>query len=187
MRERNAFGGKNPNSLYVPMSETEQEFVSRLIESGDLQVRVHGWGVVPNPTVLLGDLQVVIPLTLKFDRPEIPIPVHYFDLELLTGSGVSLYRERQTSEYDGKPLSVGSGTVIQMVWHIGIRAMDPNLVKSLMPGVVGLTSRRFDRDTGALTLTGNMDLDAGQKRLLRIVTEGEAAVRAERDERTRSR
>lgn len=179
--DRNAFGGKNPNGLYVPMSETEQEFVSRLVESGDLQVRVHGWGVVPNPTVKLGDLQVVIPLTLKFDRPEVPIPVHYFDLELLTGSGISLYREKQPCEYGGQPLSVGSGTVVQMIWHIGIRAMDPKLVKALMPGVVGLTSRQFDRDTGALTLTGNMDLDAAQKRLIGIVREGEANVRAERD------
>lgn len=184
MSERNAFGGKNPNSLYVPMSETEQEFVNRLIDSGDLQVKVHGWGIVPNPTVKLGDLQVVIPLTLKFDRPEVPISLHYFDLELLTGSGISLYREKQSCEYDGKPLSVGSGTVIQMVWHIGIRAMDPKLVKMLMPGTVGLTSRRFDRDTGALTLTGNMDLDAEKKRLLEIVTQGEANVRAERDAKT---
>lgn len=181
MREKNPFGGKNPNSLYVPMSETEQELVSRLVESGDLQVRVHGWGVVPNPSVTLGDLQVIIPLTLKFDRPEVPIPVHYFDLELLTGSGISLYREKQPCEYGGQPLSVGSGTVIQMVWHIGIRAMDPNLVKMLMPGKVGLTSRRFDRDTGALTLAGNMDLDSGKRKLLGIVTQGENNVQAERD------
>lgn len=179
--DQNAFGGKNPNGLYVPMSETEQELVSRLVESGDLTVRVHGWGVVPNPKVVLGDLQVVIPLTLKFDRPEIPIPVHYFDLELLTGSGISLYREKQPCEYGGQPLAVGSGTVIQMVWHVGIRAMDPKLVKLLMPGKVGLTSRRFDRDTGDLTLTGNMSLDATQKKLIEVVAKGEANVRAERD------
>lgn len=71
MSERNPFGGKNSHSLYVPMSETEQEFVSRLVETGDLIVKVHGWGVVPNPSVTLGDLQVIIPLTLKFDRPEV--------------------------------------------------------------------------------------------------------------------
>lgn len=47
MSDRNALGGKNKNSLYVPMSETEQEFVNRLIESGDLQVKVHGWGLCP--------------------------------------------------------------------------------------------------------------------------------------------
>ena len=187
MSERNPFGGKNSHSLYVPMSETEQEFVSRLVETGDLIVKVHGWGVVPNPSVTLGDLQVIIPLTLKFDRPEVPIPVPYFDLELLTGSGISLYREKQPCEYGGQPLSVGSGTVIQMIWHIGIRAMDPNLVKMMMPGTVGLTSRRFDKDTGALTLTGNMDLDAAQKRLIELVTAGENNVRAERDAKVGSR
>jgi hypothetical protein len=186
MTNRNPLGGKNPNSLYIPMSETEQEFVSRLTESGDLQVRVHGWGVVPNPKVILGDLQVVIPLTLRFDRPEVPIPVSHFDLELLTGSGVSLYREKQPCEYGGQPLSVGQGTVIQMVWHIGIRAMDPNLIKTFMPGVKGLTSRQFDKDTGNLTLTGNMDLTAEQRKLVEVVRKGEALVRAERDAKVKS-
>jgi hypothetical protein len=59
--------------------------------------------------------------------------------------------------------------------------MDPKLVKLLMPGKVGLTSRRFDRDTGDLTLTGNMSLDATQKKLIEVVAKGEANVRAERD------
>jgi hypothetical protein len=186
-QEHNPLGGKNPNSLYVPLSETEQEFVSRLIEAQDLQVRVHGWGIVPNPSVQLGDLQVVIPLTLAFDRPEVPIPVHHFDLELLTGSGVSLYRETQSCEYGGQPIMVGSGTVIQMVWHIGVKAMDPKLVKTLMPGTVGLTSRAFDKDTGDLTLTGNMHLNGTQKKLITLVRTGEDRVRADRDAKVHSR
>ena len=184
--ERNPFGGKNPLGLYVPMSETEQEFVNRLVEAGDLQVRVHGWGIVPNPKVLQGDHQVIIPLTLHFDRPEVPIPVRSLDLELLTGSGLSLYRETQPCEYGGQPLLIGSGTRIDLVWHIGIRAMNPNLVKSLMPGVKGLTSRAFDRDTGALTLTGNLKLDSEKRKLLQIVREGEANVRRERDEKAKN-
>lgn len=186
MSDRNALGGKNKNSLYVPMSETEQEFVNRLIESGDLQVKVHGWGVVPNPKVILGDLQVVIPLTLNFDRPEIPMPVHHFDLELLTGSGVSLYREKQTTEYDRKPILIGSGTSIQMIWHIGIRAMDPKLIKAFMPGTVGLTSRAFDKDTGDLTLMGNLKLNTEQRKLIALVRQGEANIRAERDAKVSS-
>jgi hypothetical protein len=181
MTDQNAFGGKNPNSLYVPMSETEQELVSRLIEAGDLQVRVHGWGIVPNPTVKQGDHQVVIPLTLKFDRPEIPMAVRSLDLELLTGSGISLFRETQSCEYDGQPLWIGSGTRIDMIWHIAIRAIDPKLIKALMPGVTGLTSRAFDKDTGALTHTGNMKLDATQRRLLDIVRQGEANLKADRE------
>lgn len=162
------------------MSETEQEFISRLIESGDLRVKVHGWGFVPNPTVTHGDHQVVIPLTLQFDRPEVPIPVRSFDLELLTGAGVSLFRETQPCEYGGQPLWVGSGTRIDMVWHVAIHAIDPKVIKALMPGVTGLTSRAFDKDTGALTLTGNMDLDSSKRKLLDIVRQGEANVRADR-------
>jgi hypothetical protein len=185
MTDHNAFGGKNSKSLYVPMSETEQEFVNRLVEAGDLQVRVHGWGIIPNPTVKHGDHQVVIPITLKFDRPEIPIPVKSFDLELLTGSGISLFRETQATEYDGKPLWVGAGTRIDMIWHVGIRAIDPKLIKALMPGTVGLTSRAFDRDTGVLTHLGNMKLSSAQKKLLGIVRKGEANVRADRDSKVK--
>lgn len=178
MNEQNPFGGKNARSLYVPMSETEQEFINRLIEAQDIQVRVHGWGIVPNPTVKLGDQQVIIPLTLKFDRPEIPMAVKSFDLELLTGSGVSLFRETQSCVYDGQPLLVGSGTRIDMIWHIAIRAMDPKLVKALMPGVTGLTSRAFDKDTGDLTNTGNMKLTENQKHALALIRQGEANLRA---------
>lgn len=179
--DRNALGGLNSKSLYVPMSETEQEFISRLIETEDLMVRVHGWGVVPNPKAVLGDLQVVIPLTLKFDRPEVPIPVSSFDLELTTQAGVSLYREKQSCEYGGQSVYVGAGTVIQMVWHIGIKVIDPKLVKALMPGAKGLTSRMVDKDTGAQTLTGNLKVDSTQRKLIAMVREGEARIQADRD------
>lgn len=181
MSGQNAFGGKNAHSLYLPMSEIEQEFVNRLVEAGDLQVRVHGWGIVPNPTVKQGDQQVIIPLTLKFDRPEVPMEVRSFDLELLTGSGISLFRETQSCVYNGQPLWVGSGTRIDMIWHIAIRAMDPKLIKTLMPGVVGLTSRAFDKDTGDLTNMGNMKLDATQRKLLNIIRQGEANLRADKE------
>lgn len=178
--DNNPFGGKNPHGMYTPMSETEQEFVSRLAEKGDLQVKIHGWGIVPNPTVTIGDLRVVIPMTLRFDRPEIPVPVRQFDLELLTGSGVSLFRETQATEYGGQPLLVGAGTEIQMVWDIAIKVMDPKLVKMYLPGAKGLTSRLIDKDTGDLTLTGNMDLDTNQKRLLRLIRIGEHRIKAEK-------
>ena len=59
--------------------------------------------------------------------------------------------------------------------------MDPKLVKALMPGVKGLTSRAFDKDTGELTHTGNMKLDPTQHRLLAIVRQGEANLRADRE------
>ena len=39
----NIFGGKG-KALYVPMSEIEQEFISRLVESNELHVLIHDWG-----------------------------------------------------------------------------------------------------------------------------------------------
>lgn len=177
---KNPFGGGNPNSAYTPMSETEQEFISRLVERGDLQVRIHGWGIVPNPSITVGDLRVVIPMTLRFDRPKIPMAVHYFDLELLTGSGVSLFREKQPTVYDGHPLMVGEGTEVQMVWDIAVKVMDPKLVKMYLPGTVGLTSRLIDKDTKDVTLTGNMTLDSSKKHLLGIVREGEQRLKDEK-------
>jgi ethanolamine utilization microcompartment shell protein EutS len=61
--------------------------------------------------------------------------------------------------------------------------IDPRMIKTYLPGAVGLTSRLIDKDTKDLTLTGNMDLDAGQKNLLNILRKGEALVRAEKAEK----
>jgi hypothetical protein len=180
MTDRNTFGGKNARSAYVPMSETEQEFVSRLIESGDLMVVIHEWGVYENLKVTLGDAQMMIPLSLSFDRPAVPIPVYFFDLELRTRSGITLFREKQPTVYGGQPIGVGAGTEISMVWHIGIQCIDPKLVKMLMPGATGLTSRVLDKDTGQVTHLGNMSLSADQRRLLAAVRQGEGKVRADK-------
>lgn len=177
MSGSNIFGGKNPNSLYVPMSETEQEALSRLVEAGLLQVIIHGWGYFDAPKAIFGDGQIMIPLSMTFDRPETPMAVRYFDLELRTRTGISLFREKQTTEYAGQPIMVSAGVSLDMVWHIGIKVMDPALVKSLVPGAKGLTSRLIDKDTGALTSTGNMKMNAAKRRLLETVRRGEAAVR----------
>lgn len=185
-RDRNPFGGKNPNSLYVPMTEIEQEFLSRLRDSGDLVLQIHGWGYILQPRFTIGDHQVVFPIDMVFDRPEVPIPVTHFDLELRAQSGLSFFREKQTVEYGGQPLWIGSGTQLSMMWHIGIRAIDPNVIRAYMPGTHGLTSRRLDRDTGALTLTGNMKLDGAQKRLIRYLTLGENSVQADRDKKIKT-
>jgi hypothetical protein len=178
MTDRNPFGGKNPRSIYVPMSETEQEVISRLIETDALEVVIHGWGVIDKPKLTVGDAQVMIPLTLRFDRPEFPVPVHYFDLELRTRSGLSLFREQQPTVYNDKPLMVMAGTEISMVWHIGIKCMDPRLVKMLLPSATGLTSRVIDKETGKDTLLGNMKLDPAKAKTLDRVRRGEALVRA---------
>jgi len=180
MTDRNPFGGKNPLSLYVPMSETEQEFIHRLASSGDLLVKIHGWGFIACPNIQIGDLQVVVPIDITFNSPDNPIPVHSFDLELCTASGLTLFRETQETTYDGQPLMVGSGTRIAMMWHIAVKLIDPRVIKTYMPGTVGLTSRNIDKDTGDVTVLGNMRYDSATQKLLQDVRQGEDKVRGKR-------
>jgi len=178
VNEKNLFGGGNAKSLYVPMSETEQEVIARLVETDDLEVVIHGWGTISDLKLTVGDAQICIPLTVRFDNLQFPVPVTHFDLELRTRSGLSLFKERQSAIYDGQPLMIGSGTDICMIWHIGVKCMDPKVVKSILPGAKGLTSRLLDKDTGSETLLGNMKLDAQAKKVLAHLRQGEARGRA---------
>lgn len=180
MSEKNIFGGGNKNSLYVPMSEVEQEVISRLVEQKDLRVHIVGWGVVNNPRVVFGDLRLSLIFRVSFDRPPPPgIPVHFFDLELRTGSGLLLFKDRKSVEYNGKPVMAAAGVYFDMIWDIAIAAIDPKLVKALKPGATGLTSRLQDRDTGDLTVEGNMRLDSKKRKTLHTLRKGEAASRAD--------
>lgn len=176
---KNAFGGGNPNSLYVPMSDVEQEVLARLVEGQDLRVHVLGWGVVNNPRVTFGDLRLQIAFRLQFDRPPAPgIPVYYFDLELKTGAGLLLFKDRKSVTYKGNPIMAAAGVFFDLVWDIAITAIDPKVVKALKPEAKGLTSRLQDKDTGQFTLAGNMNLTTKKRNLLLQVREGEARARA---------
>jgi len=177
MSDRNMFGGGNPTSLYTPMSEDEQEVLSRLVLARDLNVHILEWGVVREVQASFGDLRLDIPIQITFNRPERPILVDHFDLELRTHSGLLLFRERQSAKYGGQPLAVGAGTALSMVWHIAIQAMDPKVVKALKPGATGLTSRWTDKDTGEFTLLGNTQMDSKQREVLLRLRQGEAKVR----------
>jgi len=161
---QNDFGGKNTRSLYIPMSEIEMEFISRLVESKDLRVVIHEWGYVENPVVTFGDKNIHVGFKMVFDRPEFPMPVHFFDLELKTRSGVSLFRQKMNTEYGGEPLRVAQGVELDMVWDIAVRNIDPKLLKMLMPGATGLTSRLLDTATHEITVLGNMDLTTDLKK-----------------------
>jgi len=175
--EKNPFGGI-AGSMYTPMSEDEQEVLDRLVASRDLDVIIKGWGFIRGVQAgKTGDLRIAIPLALDFDRPEVPVPVHYFDLELRTGSGILLFAERQSTIYNNAPIMIGAGTSLQMVWDIAIKHMDPKLVKALKPGALGLTSRWIDKDTGDITMYGNTRMSAKDKALLRNLRRGEAASR----------
>ena len=178
MGQENSFGGKNAGSNYVPMSEDEQEVLSRLIEMEDLEVHVVNWGVLHQPKFTLGDKRLAVKFTLNFNAPALPMMVHYFDLELRTRSGLVLYSERQPTLYGNKPISVQAGTELQMVWDIAIDRIPPSIVKMFKPGALGLTSRWTDKDTGDINyLTGNMSLDANQRKLLVKLHKGKAVVK----------
>lgn len=174
----NILGGKNEGSLYVPMSEDEQEVLSRLIEADDLEVVVVGWGILTKPKVTLGDKRLAIQITLHFNAPDVPMQVWFFDMELRTRSGLILHSERHPTLYGGQPITVFAGVSLDMVWDIAIDRIPPAVVKLIKPGSVGLTSRFTDKDTGEYDPTGgNMKLTAEQHAALKQVQEGNKMVR----------
>lgn len=176
-QDRNIFGGGNAQSIYVPMSDVEQEAIARLVESNDLRVHIVGWGVVHRPRVTFGDARLAIAFRLHFDRPEVPMALPYIDLELRTGAGELLFKDRQSTQYGGQPLLVASGVFFDLVWDVAIQHIDPKLVKALVPNAIGLTSRIIDKDTGNITVEGNMKLDAKAKQTLYGLRKAERKIR----------
>jgi len=176
MSDKNVFGGGNKNSLYIPISEIEQEFIHRLIEDQNFNLIIHGWGYIEQPKITFGDKNLHVYFKLSFDRPENPMPVHYFDLELKTKTGVSLSRQKMNTEYGGKPLFVKEGLELDMVWDIAINHIDPKLIKAMMPSVTGFTSRLQDNATRDFTLFGNMKLDRSLKKKAHELHEAEKRV-----------
>ncbi len=156
--DKNPFGGGNAVSLYIPITDIEQEFLARLTESKDIMLIVHEWGYIESPRITFGDKNLHVHFKMLFDRPDPPMGVRAFDLELKTRSGLSLFRQKMSVEYDGEPLLVGAGLEFDMVWDIAIRYIDPKVIKALMPHTIGMTSRLQDTATHDMTVTGNMKL-----------------------------
>ena len=177
-RDKNRFGGIS-GSNYTPMTEIEQEAISRLVEAKDMVVHIKGWGRVDNPRIIYGDLRLGIAWRMNFSKPAAPTPVHWFDLELRTRSGILLYSEKQSTMYAGKPISVAAGMFMDMVWDIAVMAMDPKIVKMVMPGAIGFTSRFQDKDTGDLTLFGNTKMSSEDRNALVDLRKREAESRAD--------
>lgn len=177
--DQNRFGGIK-GSNYTPMSETEQEVLQRLVATRDMDVYIKGWGHIKGVEgAIAGDLRLALPLVMDFDRPAVPMPVYYFDLELRTSSGILLFAERQSTMYDGQPLLVSAGTHLSMIWEIAIRHMDPKIVKAYKPGATGLTSRWQDRDTGQMTLFGNTRMKGEDRKALLNLRRGEELSKAD--------
>lgn len=189
VKSENIFGGKNALSEYIPLSPTELEVITRLVETNDLRVVVHGWQTFDDLQVTYGDKNLHIPLKIRFTKPEdAPVSVHFFDMELQSGSGVSLFRKRMSTEYGGEPLKVMAGLELEMVWDISIRNIDPTLVRALKPGAIGLTSRLQDKTTLDITATGNMNLGIeGQRRARKIRAMEESLGAIEREWRAQAR
>jgi len=159
---KNPFGGGNPGALYVPMSETEQEVLERLIASDDLEVHVVGWGIANKPAITFGDLRIQIKFRINFERPDFLIAVHYLDLELKTRAGTHIFGPRRYPVAPGgEGIMVKAGMYLDYAWDIAIKEMNPDFVKMVKPSETGLTSRR-----------GNMKLDPEHQRLLQVVDQG---------------
>jgi len=166
-QETNPLGGKNPNSLYVPITETEQEVLERLVSSDSLEVHVLEWGVANKPEITFGDLRVSIKFRINFDKPDFFVPLRYFDLELRTRSGQLVFGPRRypTASVDDV-LLVRSGMFLDYVWDIAIQEMSPDFVKSVKPGAGGLTTRR-----------GNLKLTDKEQALFDLSEQGAQRVR----------
>ena len=168
------------------MSEIEQECISRLVEQQELFIDIVGWGHITTPKVVFGDMRIGFSFRLHFDRPEFPMPVHYFDMVLKTKSGIILYKERQSTIYGGKPVNISAGVYLDMVWDIALTSIDPKIVKEVMPLARGLTSRLQDRDTKQFTLFGNNSFNEKQKQVLFRVRKGEAQSRRDTAKKTKT-
>lgn len=157
---KNDFGGGNSISSYIPITEIEQEFISRLVESGEIIVVLHGWGVT-QPRVSFGDKNLHAHIKFMFDKAPPPpgVQVPFFDMELKTQSGISLYRQKMPTSYDNNPILISNEVDLEMVWDISLRFIDPKLIKLLMPSVTGFTTRLEDKDNHDITVVGNMKLN----------------------------
>lgn len=173
--DRNRFGGLNPNGLYVPMSDVEQETLMVLAARKAFRIHIVDWGWHNEPTVRVGDHRLSLQFTMTFNKPEIPQPCHYFDLQLYA-AGIKVFQERQSLLYDGRPQIIGAGLQLTLAWDIAIAHIDPKLVKAVT-GAKGLTSRLQDKDTGNMTLFGNMNLSAEDRKAMIKMREAEKSVR----------
>jgi len=179
-QDRNPFGGLNPHGGYVPMSEDEQEVISRLVEADDLEVHIRGWAILHKPKILFGDKRISVQFTLDFNepaKPNPPIPIFYIDMELRTRAGLILFTERYVTVWENKPMMAFQGAYYELAWDIAINRIDPAIVKMIKPGATGLTSRLTDRDTGEVTTEGNMKVGGDKQKLLHLIKDGEKVIK----------
>jgi hypothetical protein len=150
------------------MSEDEQEVLERLVESNDLEIHIVNWGIVKEfKAVSFGDLRLQITFRIILTAPELHIPVNHFDLELRTRTGILLFKETKPLVGPGEAIMLGAGSDLTLEWIIAIRKMDPDFVKAMKPGAIGLTSRE-----------GNYRLPEKEMALLHKMRQKEEQVKA---------
>lgn len=179
-QDNNRFGGKNPQGLYVPMTDTEQEILLRLVESQSLRVYVPMLGeqVIPKK-VAYGDKRVAVVFPVAFKG--VPVAISTLEVELWANGVLLLKKSYLVADEMGDPRMVGEGVMWELQWDIAIDHMDPRLVKALKPGAFGITSRRLDKETGERTFLGNMTLNNADQQALRFLDKGEAIARQDTD------
>lgn len=165
------------------MTETELEVLDRLAHAGEFYVVIRDWGVVkhflpghfdaatwlanPTPLVVFGDKRISFYFRMSLMAPAIPQPNWYFDMEVWA-MGTKLFSQRMPTEYGGKPIEVAAGLDFDWALDVAIDKIDPNFIKQIKPGAIGLTSRQ-----------DNMHLDTHHQRLLHFTQDGEKKMREE--------
>ena len=183
--DTNAFGGKNPHGQYVPMTDVEMEVLQRLAQEGEFSVVVKGWDpiqnfvlvphaaiamvsperpVAPHSLMCFGDKRISFCFSLVFAEQR---SLWYFDIEVWA-KGICFRSQRMQAQVGGRPLFVPQGGLYTRILDIAIEMIDPEVIKTIKPAAVGLTTRH-----------GNMHLDTHHQRLLRLTQEGERSVREE--------
>ena len=159
-REKNILGGGNPHGLYQPISDLEQETLERLAAELAYSVRV------VDPPNFFARIERISPASdkrIQFDitlsqNPSIPGITHIRQVTLQLWARNRLLFQRPmrlevTTVKGPQPVMFGSdphaGVIEQTIrWDITIEKMNPDLVKEVCPGAVGLTApERFLNQT----------------------------------------
>lgn len=128
----------NRYSSYVPLNETEQDVLQRMIEGQDIYVEIVDWGYHSSPKIIAGDKRIQIQFPMEFVKPVgVTIPVYYFRLRLKDRSGRKLVETVEPTVFNNQPLYVTAGTIINLVWDLALDKVSPELQKMILPGIQG--------------------------------------------------
>ncbi len=161
-------GAANPNGLYVPMSPTEMETLSRLWETGSYVLRESTFGELPILDVIIGDKRLALDFQLGpdcFEPFEAPTPVRALDLTLSALDRLLISKKLLIS-IEGNPLLVCKGVHHVLRFDIAIDKINPELIREVIPKLQGLTSR-----------IGNTKHTSHEMRLIQSIEKGKQLIR----------